>query len=117
MRSAYSPEKNLGVRKVSKSSFVVLSPEKEKQDRLLLKGEVMRYRPTFSNHALFIGRHLQLTESIIKYFGRSHDNFPNSEPLFRIPLNQIQEACWVDISGNTEVKKKLGTENLINKIA
>ena len=41
----------------------------------------------------------------------------NNEPLFRIPIDQIEQACWVDISEMKAPGKLLGKDNLINKIS
>jgi len=56
---------------------------------------------------------------MLKYYGRDKKNFPNGEPLFRIPLSHIRQACWVDIKDNIKeaAGKQLGTEDLINRIA
>ena len=41
----------------------------------------------------------------------------NNEPLFRIPIDQIEQAYWVDISEVKPPGKLLGKDNLINKIS
>ena len=79
-------------------------------------GVVHRYRPAFSHEAIFITRHLELTNSMLKYYGKPPANHPNLEPLFRIPVDQISKASWV-IPPNKRSPVRQSTEDLINKIA
>jgi len=80
-----------------KTSFLIPSPEKQKKDKVLRTGVVQRYRPAFSREAIFISRHLELTNQMLKYYGKTLGNHANQEPLFRIPVNQISQACLVTL--------------------
>ena len=53
---------------------------------------MLRYKPAFREKALYIERYLELTESMLNYSKNK-----NNEPLFRIPIDQIEQAYWVDI--------------------
>ena len=62
-------------------------------------GLVDRFKPSFQNKGLFVPRFMQLTESMLVYYGKTHqlgyaidDRQASRVPLFSIPLSQIHKA-------------------------
>ena len=55
---------------------------------------------------------------MLKYYARGLAFQGNSvvEPLFRIPLNQIESAFWVEVPDERPASQLIGKDNLINKI-
>ena len=104
---------------------MIPSPERQTAEKVLRSGPVLRYKPAFRQKALFIERYLELTESMLNYSKKpivdarlsSCNEGGTTEPLFRIPIDQIEQAHWVDISEVKPPGKLLGNDNLINKIA
>ena len=80
------------------TSFLIPSPEKLTREKVIWKGIVMRYRPTFSKQGLFIDRYLELTNSMLRYYGKVSGSICGMKPIFRIPVSQIRQVSWIDIS-------------------
>ena len=80
------------------TSFLIPSPEKLTREKVIWKGIVMRYRPTFSKQGLFIDRYLELTNSMLRYYGKVSGSICGMKPIFRIPVSQISQVSWIDIA-------------------
>lgn len=96
--------------KVNETAFLLPSPEKLTKDKIRLKGPVLRFKPTFAKQGLFIDRYLELTGSMLKYYGRALGSAAGQDPLFRIPVSQISKVCWIDTANWSKTEIDLQKE-------
>ena len=71
---------------VETTTFLIPSPEKQRTDQVLCRGAVVRYRPGFSNEAIFVPRFLQLTQSLLNYYAKEK-TVGAVDPLFQVPID------------------------------
>lgn len=76
---------------------------------------MQRYRPGFSNEAIFVPRFLQLTQSLLNYYSKKKTTGV-MDPLFQVPIDQIKQACLVQKLRNEKSSIRQSNQDLLTQI-